>query len=780
MKILQKIAFGSDWGHFVYFSGDAGSEQFNWNKEVKNVSDEQQVDRDTFYAKLGKDKQDLKKEVESCGCPEKQTMLFDNRLLSIQLAEFFGELEVGNEKGIHWNVASHKKTFDVLNRLTKFGYNVDKPSEFRGLAMVILKDGTLKIEGKGTKTDIVIPKKEVKEKKTEKEETKVNTLTEKDKKPITEKIYFENNNGKVLGGEVISKKKDVVKNEIGTGANKVETKIDSEEKTENLTTKIIGKDFLIENTTTDEERSKIESKMAEIKKTPEEIQVLQERLNKLDQDFSQAKADIQKALEGHFEKGKLKDKTPAQMEDLIKDNKNYTELYAGLKSHFEFCRTLEIIRKKLVATIAVDALYNKEVGYESRYDIEEEDVLDVSEKKKTDFRKRYDLAEKSLQGLGGGSVDNQFLFDEMKEGYERARLVVQAKRGMDELADLNTPVATDFPKIQEIKSQITEARTHGTVNDMIREDALILLLQKERRSSHMQAKENAEKAYKDFPEKYKGEKRYELTEKELSKDAKGVSSLISILGTAMTHPLNKEKDPESVKKEGETWDTKYIEQNTVEDIEGLILRRDQLEQSGACAVDFRLLITANDKLLGKERHQGKDKTWLSIEEVEAFQKLETKLNTLLTPYGDNSRLLQKDLERQYGDSFAKDLARARENIGLRLNQPDMKNHETVKQKIIIQDGILKFEKLLPKKEKLSALELEEKRIQKLIFSSPTILKEGKSVGLTPEMEPFRSERIEDKVTLMVNGRMYEYRITGKEEDLVLEKVRIKDSNIEIK
>ncbi len=34
MKSLPNMALGSDWGRFLYFTGNSG-ENFNWHKEVK-------------------------------------------------------------------------------------------------------------------------------------------------------------------------------------------------------------------------------------------------------------------------------------------------------------------------------------------------------------------------------------------------------------------------------------------------------------------------------------------------------------------------------------------------------------------------------------------------------------------------------------------------------------------------------------------------------------------------------------------------------------------------
>lgn len=142
MKILQNLAVESDWGRFVYFSRNAGTEHFSWKDEVGDISKEKQKDRNTFYARLGKDKQTLQKEIVDCSCLEGREMEFDNRLLSIQLAELF------SESTKEWSVKNHRKTFDALNRLTKLGYNVDKPSGFRGLKLVIHEDNVLEIHDK--------------------------------------------------------------------------------------------------------------------------------------------------------------------------------------------------------------------------------------------------------------------------------------------------------------------------------------------------------------------------------------------------------------------------------------------------------------------------------------------------------------------------------------------------------------------------------------------------------------------------------------------------------
>jgi hypothetical protein len=711
MKILQKLAFENEWGRFLYFSGGA-SEKFNWHKEVGNTSKEKQNERSDFYVKLGKEKQELKTEV---GFVFKK-----NTLLSIQLAEFFGE------SSKEWSVKNHKKTFDALNRLTQLGYNVDRPSEFKGLKLVIEdSEMTLVNSASGEKVEKKTEKNEQKKGEKGDEEKKTGVDADLDKKTNTngnkeivdpivnpdtkkgedEKIVPQDTQKTGEGSEIINDNKVVVDDSAviipsvenmpkdqSTGEVPVEN-----QEPENMTTQVLGEDFLTEFSTAEKERTKREPKMKELKKTPEQIASLNIQLQSLDQDFSLTRAQLQKALEGHFEKGKLEGKTPAEMELLLKENKKYEQLYSGLKNYFDHCRQLEKIIKSLKATLAVDALYDEEKGYKSRYDVKEEDVLDVDTEKKTEFGKKYESAQQAMESLEKGIVlDNQEIFIEMKEGYERAHLVARAKKDMKELSPIDTPSADDYDKIVNekdgIKSIINKARTHGVVNDLFAEGELETLLKQERRSSHMKVKENVEKAYKEFPEKYKGENTANLTEKELKNDTKEMASLITILSTGMTKHLNEGTHRVQDEKDNIYWEGKYLDQATADSIEKLLLRKTQLDTSLQVAGLFDTIVS-NRNFLTQGRKVGTDSRWLSLENVGQFLEFEKSFNKVISPYRGDANLLQKDLERQYGKDFVSHLERARKNVKLRMSQPDFEtsNYDRVDQKVSIQEKKLQFE-----------------------------------------------------------------------------------------
>ncbi len=717
MKILQKMAFGGDWGCFLWkdmpAGYKAGAEQSIQKNEYQNLWDKTKKQLEGLSDTTVLNGVSIEKPFDSTG----------KTLISTQLATML------NETGSWGTMKDYQKTKFLMKRLTEMGLKINNPKDFIGKTLII-ENGEIQLEGAVNNTSATVvdtkeKKKAAKDEVVVVDDTKeTNTETTSLEKDITkvkeeavkareaveaklktdldpsEKTRLEKEK-KLLDNMITEYDKQINEIKKKKGEKLVENEVieETDEEEINLTTAVISKDFLIESTTAEEEKKVLEPTMAEIKKTPEQIVVLQTELDQVNHDFAEVEAVIQTALEGQFDKGKLKDKTPAQIEDLIKDNEKYKNIYTGLIPSFEQARVLEERKKYLAAVVAVDALYDVDdkYKYQSRYDVTEEDVVDAKTEDKTVFGQRYEAAEGALQDLEGKTVENQGLFDEMRHGYERSRLVAQSKVGMTELAALESPEAGDFPKIQTIKAQITEARTHGAVNDMFEEGVLIELLQKERRSSHMQAKEDAELAYADVPEEYIKDLS-QLTEKKLE-DA-DISGLITILSTAMTHPLNKAKDPEVVKKaEGdenaETWDKKHLDQGTADGIEALILRREQLEKSLQYSSEFGLLFPSNHSILAKERKQGKDKTWLSIENVENFQKLEKNLNKLLPLYlgEQDASLLQADLERQYGNSFTRDLSRARENVLFRLNQPDMKNHERVKPKVEVEDDVLQFDKL---------------------------------------------------------------------------------------
>ncbi len=130
MKILQKITSRSDWGRFVYLS----TESFDWHEEVGNISAEKQEAQKVFYEKLGKNKEELKSDLE---------LEFNSKeLLTVQIARHFGEpYDTKN-----WSVKTHRKTFNALTRLTVLGYNVDRLNDFEGKNLVVGEDGKLKIE----------------------------------------------------------------------------------------------------------------------------------------------------------------------------------------------------------------------------------------------------------------------------------------------------------------------------------------------------------------------------------------------------------------------------------------------------------------------------------------------------------------------------------------------------------------------------------------------------------------------------------------------------------
>ena len=691
MKIVQKMAFGSDWGRFLWRDIPEGykanAELSLQQSEYKNLWEKTKIQLDTLNDQT----------VLNGVAFEKKKFDSEGKiLLSTQLATML------DESGNWGNMKTYPKTKFVMKKLTEMGLKINDPRDFIGKSLTIQK-GVITLEGvpftPSSKTNsgvVNLVDARVDDSVTKTEKTQP-VVQEGDKTESTKNIKQEIE--KKEEEKYIPKKEEAKKKLIPEDIQEKKSFEVKEEESENLTTQVLSESFLVENSTAAEEREKIEPIMKELKKTPEQIALLKQQLQNLNQDFSKTKAELQKALEGHFEKGKLKEKTPAEMELLIKDSNKYTQLYGQLQSRFEFCRVLEKQAKILKATIDIDALYDEGKGYKSRYDVKEKDVLDVETQDKTDFGKRYESAQQAIEALDEGvRLDNQGIFIEMKEGYERAHLIARAKEGMKDLAPVKTPNAKDYDKIVNetdgVKTLIEKARTHGVVNDMFEDGELETLLKQERRSSHMQVKENVEKAYKEFPDKYKGGNISDLTEKELEKDKKETSSLINIFSTGMTKHLNEEKYRTQDEQENSYWETKYLDQGTADNIEKLLLRKTQLNTSLKIATSFKNLLKNNKDFLAQGTSVGTDRKWLSLPAVGQFLKFEKLLNEAISPYRGDANLFQKDLERQYGkDDLISDVEISRKNAKLRMSMPDFETsgYDRVDQKVSIQGEKLQFE-----------------------------------------------------------------------------------------
>jgi hypothetical protein len=63
---------------------------------------------------------------------------------------------------------------------------------------------------------------------------------------------------------------------------------------------------------------------------------------------------------------------------------------------------------------------------------------------------------------------------------------------------------------------------------------------------------------------------------------------------------------------------------------------------------------------------------------------------MVTLYEEKPELLQKDLERQYGRKFSKDLVRVRDNVDFALDRPELQGMSRVKRKVEISGDNLRF------------------------------------------------------------------------------------------
>ena len=148
------FGFEGSRGRFVF--QNSNSDKVDWHKEVGSAADKKNKEREKFYGEVGEKTQDLKAEIDAQKLQKeykfkKITGKGKEFYLSVQLAEFFGETVPrdgkGNIKETGWDVAGHKKTFDVLKRITNQypEYNVDKPNVFEGKKLVIKDNGDIEI-----------------------------------------------------------------------------------------------------------------------------------------------------------------------------------------------------------------------------------------------------------------------------------------------------------------------------------------------------------------------------------------------------------------------------------------------------------------------------------------------------------------------------------------------------------------------------------------------------------------------------------------------------------
>ncbi|MBT3348912.1 hypothetical protein HN954_00335 [bacterium] len=604
--------------------------------------------------------------------------------ISSQISKMLGET------GSWAKMSDFPKTKFVMKKLTEKGFKINNPKDFIGKKLVI-KNGEISVEksvsGKKVEKD---PEESDDQKSGKSSKQKTETLNSETEKQ--EELNIQEG-GETQALEDLKKNQEENKKqieEVETEISKKESPVVEPEKIEDLTTKILSPDFLTENVTTEELKKEIEPEIQKLKKTPEQRAELLGNFEKLNQDFRATSAAIKKALEGTFEKGKLKNLTPEQMENLLQKDSRYEKLYAQMQPEFGRARELQKQIAETGAVLAVDALVDE--NYKSRFDVFESDAQDVPTDEKTDFGKKYEIAEEFFTGSNSvdpEKIENYEIFTEMQHGVARARNVVLAKNGMEKLAELDAPVAEDFEKIQTIKKQIAEAREHGPINEMFGENELVNLLEKEDRSAHMLAKKNIEETFADVPKVFQ-KKIENLTKEFLDKNSGNIATTISILSTAMTHEFNKEKDPETEKEDGRVWDSKHLDQTTANGIEALILRKTQLDGSAKFADKVRNL---NPDFFVGERRKLRDRVLLSKSEIENFQKLESEFNSLVLPYEGKPDLLLNDIEVRLSSVFLKKFARARENVNAHLNLPEMSEIVPVEPKVEISGKTLKFKKV---------------------------------------------------------------------------------------
>lgn len=774
MKFLQQMAYGSDWGRFLYKYHEgykAGAEQSKQEEAYESLWNETKdslkgLEDSTALNGVGNIEKPFETNIKGG----------KDDWISSQIAKMLGE------SGTWGNTKDYPQTKYIMKELTRQGERINNPNNFIGKRLVI-KGGKVSVEGskaapakrakaaasqkvkknaanqtKGQPTAAETTKLEVtkvaetkttevnnakdealikmQKKKIEQlerwrredeqallaakkalaaekalnvnqkdqEETKNIKSTTKEAKSAKE-IELENKVVELEGKleerenelkeekakvEEIVTKKEVQTVETKTKSEvvvaKTETPVETKEQKEKRIRKtVLDENFLEVETSSIEHKAELEPEIAELKKSPEQIADLNKELEEVNQEFASVKKKLQETLSTSFDTGTLAGKTPSEIEDLIKNNGKYENLYSLVKESFEDLRKLETQKKELEAVITVDALYDPEKT-KSRYDVTEQDVLDGSE---TDLAKRYAKAEAAIQALGDDKPENIAIFNEINEGVLLSSLVAQAKTKMDGLAELDDPQASDLQSIQDIKNLLSEAREHGSIDHLVEEKQLVELLKKERRTSHMVTKENAEKLFEGIPKKYK-EDISELTEKSLEYDS--LVALAAKLSVDMTQPLNKETDPEADKKDGETWDSKHLDQDVANKIEALIMRSKQLEASQNFIQKFDELFPSRHNLFSKSIQRGKDKAWLSEEDVRDFNKAEEQLNDLSKLYGEKEEyLLHNDISRQGRKipNFSTHLSIARENVEFRGTL--MKNYVPVESRVMILDnGDFKF------------------------------------------------------------------------------------------
>ncbi|MCF7846784.1 MAG: hypothetical protein K9M51_01870 [Candidatus Gracilibacteria bacterium] len=471
MKQLRHTAFSSTWGRFLWNAPDA--EHFDWHKEVGSPGKDKQEARNTFYEKLGQEKQDLRAEVL-----EKKELFFSDELLSIQLARFFGELQEGNVEGKNWGKDTHKKTFDVLKRLTDMGLNVDNPKNFVGKKLIFDADGEITLEkiGKGLKWEKDEKKQEQKQEKP--------VENSKQQKRIQE-----------LEAEIANLKKQIEETPVATKEKKNGPNTDQDAaKKQELLAEIARlealrqqqqeqkreqvqeeKDLPAEIIQEEEEKLRTEKDILKQKeswpKTAEEIEAehkelrkkAEEKIPELQQEIDERQAEVKEVAEAaktSLEQAKKSEISPEKILELQKNSREKLE-----KAQDKIAQKERVLK----ATRKINA--SEFVGKNSRV-LTIEDLWEA-EGQETDLMKQYQQTKETVQQVrkdgNWHQVENRAVFEDFETEVQKLDRLKKAKKVLEPM-NIDQPSVDQFSSLQETRKWLEEAKERGPIEEKLGTD----------------------------------------------------------------------------------------------------------------------------------------------------------------------------------------------------------------------------------------------------------------------------------------------------------------------
>ena len=701
MKILQKRAFGGDWGCFVYFSGKAGSEHFSWKDEVGNASDAKQAERGTFYSKLGEDRQNLIQEVEEEGGPEKQKMSFDNRLLSIQLAELFGELQPGNETGTNWGKESHKKTFDVLNRLTKMGKNVDKPSEFKGLTLVIREDGEIELEGAGIAidpTDIVVtnpadvlvtdPMDIVVTNPADvlvTDPTDVVVTNPEDVLVTDPMDVVVTNPEDVLVTDptdvVVTNPEDVPGADLVVSEEEIQKKVIAElnENPREYFKQVADDSFAAKGLT--------KETIAVIQKnTTDVIPGLEETAIKAENREQAAKSEIQtRVLFLKANDDKYKEKTDIEIEIAMRDGKvKDVDIPPMLSEEKSAVEASEKANDVLQATKIIDELGKFRAGRDA---VLKEDITETD----SEFLEKFEAAELALADLQDdkSKIVNYGLFLDIQKGKLRMEHVIVVEEKMKDLEpSQDNPSSSDWEDVELVIKEVQQGRRYGEMNELLGgTEKITAFLEVARRVHHMKTKDEVNERHENLKKEYPNP--LELTEKDFNNLALTVP-VDKLKSTIESYNMDEEQDkakyPNKKVPKYESWDNKYLEKGTVDNINEYVMRRKQIDATRSFITSLEDVPPVLEKA-GNSYYKEK----LDEDAAKAYTTMIRQHFVILSDLysGAGSDTFSSDLDEMGKRNQIEELEQILENLAYSLNKYTTKDiRETLP--IKIEDGKITF------------------------------------------------------------------------------------------